>query len=277
MAEPTILAEAAATAGSSSTLVLTILLAIVLAGGIGWYVLNAQSAAISSSSISLASGGGSSASKKRNNTILITGPLGSGKTALWCQLRFQDRKKRPTQTSMSINASECFINEVTTHLVDVPGHQKYRLERDSHLQAARGVIFMVDAAAVADEIRQTAELLYDVLADPHVQERETAVLLLCNKQDEQSALSNLRIRKMLEDEIDKLRSTRQAGLERLGEDAADAAGDEKAGDFLGYDGKAFSFDDVPNIVQFNESSMVLGHDAGGLEQIERWIADTLHG
>ncbi|KAJ1965495.1 hypothetical protein GGI12_000717 [Dipsacomyces acuminosporus] len=282
MAEPTILSKAVASStGNAATIIITLLLGVVLAGAVGWYVLNRQSAAISSSSYALATGGGSAvASKQRNNTILITGPVGSGKTELWCKLRFKNGKRPRTQMSMSVNAAESFINEAKAYLVDIPGHQKYRFEQVSHLAVARGVVFMVDSTAVADELRQTAELLYDTLANAYVQKKETPILFICNKQDEKSALSNIRIRQLLEDEIDKLRSSRQAGLDSLGVgSAADGAAndEEEASDFLGYDGKKFSFDDLPNSVQFNESSMALAHDASGLEQIEVWISDTIHG
>ncbi|KAJ1662899.1 hypothetical protein GGF38_003264, partial [Coemansia sp. RSA 25] len=110
-------------------------------------------------------------------------------------------------------------------------------------------------------------------------------------QDDPMALSNVRVKALLEDEIDKLRASRQAGLDSLraahvaasgargaaaGGDDDDAAADERISDFLGYDGKKFSFEDLPNPIQINESSLVLGHDTSGLEQVERWIADTLH-
>ncbi|KAJ2898745.1 hypothetical protein IWW38_001253 [Coemansia aciculifera] len=296
MAESIPLIQDAVSGGSSLYVVVGTLL-VVLVGALVWFLLNQQSAAISSQSIALASGnslhGLSSAQKKRNNAIVVVGPVGAGKTALWTLLRYPDSTDQPqTQTSMSVNAAEVHINESNAYLVDIPGHQKYRLDRDSYLPMARGIIFVVDSARVAETIRPTAELIYDVLANNKVQTNETPLLLLCNKQDEPMALANVRIKALLEDEIDKLRASRQAGLDSLrdahvaasgtgsatagGGDDDDAAADERISDFLGYDGKKFSFEDLPNPIQINESSLVLGHDTSGLEHIERWIADTLH-
>ncbi|KAJ1905312.1 hypothetical protein GGI01_002925 [Coemansia sp. RSA 376] len=291
MAEPSPLLQAAGSGGTGLYMLIGTLL-VVLVGAFVWYLLNQQSAAISSQSMALASGnsihGLSSAQKKRNNAIVLVGPMGAGKTALWTRLRFPDSTSQPeTQTSMSVNAAEAHINESNAYLVDIPGHQKYRLDRDSYLPMARGIIFVVDSTRLSETIRSTAELVYDVLANAKVQTNETPLLLLCNKQDDPLALSNTRVKALLEDEIDKLRASRQAGLDSLRDahvaasgaaagDDDDAAAEERISDFLGYDGKKFSFEDLPNPIQFNESTLILGHDTSGLELIESWIADTLH-
>ncbi|KAJ2026446.1 hypothetical protein GGI06_000157 [Coemansia sp. S85] len=294
MAEPTPLLQAPGSGGTGLYMLVGTLL-IALIGALVWYVLNQQSAAISSQSMALASGnsihGLTSAQRKRNNAIVVVGPMGAGKTALWTRLRFPDSATQPeTQTSMSVNSAKAHINESKAYLVDIPGHQKYRLDRDSYLPMARGIIFVVDSACVTETVRTTAELIYDVLANKKVQTNETPMLLLCNKQDDPMALSNTRVKALLEDEIDKLRASRQAGLDSLRDahvaasgaaaggdgDDDDAAADERTSDFLGYDGKKFSFEDLPNPIQINESSLVLGHDMSGLELIESWVADTLH-
>ncbi|KAJ2068890.1 hypothetical protein GGH13_004740 [Coemansia sp. S155-1] len=291
MAEPSPLLQTAGSGGTGLYMLIGTLL-VVLVGAFVWYLLNQQSAAISSQSMALASGnsihGLSPAQKKRNNAIVLVGPMGAGKTALWTRLRFPDSTSQPeTQTSMSVNAAEAHINESNAYLVDIPGHQKYRLDRDSYLPMARGIIFVVDSTRLSETIRSTAELVYDVLANAKVQTNETPLLLLCNKQDDPLALSNTRVKALLEDEIDKLRTSRQAGLDSLRDahvaasgaaagDDDDAAAEERISDFLGYDGKKFSFEDLPNPIQFNESTLILGHDTSGLELIEGWIADTLH-
>ncbi|KAJ2678781.1 hypothetical protein GGH99_005619 [Coemansia sp. RSA 1285] len=252
-----------------------------------------------------------------NNAIVITGPAQSGKTSLWYHLRFPAPRNRhednnnnsnsnsnnsgsadaniddgsktmtsarapslpETLASMAINTVETDIHEGRALLIDIPGHPKFKFDRDSHLALAKGVLFVIDSSTIAQSVRATAEALYEVLANKSVQEKECPVLLLCNKQDEPSSVSNTRIKAMLEDEINSLRASRQASAKSLGhanyDDDDDAAAEEKAADFLGYDGKKFSFEDLSNPVQLNESSMVIGHDAGGFEHIERWIADTV--
>ncbi|KAJ2162625.1 hypothetical protein GGF46_000498 [Coemansia sp. RSA 552] len=284
------MADSAVAASGSGAIIATTVLVLVVAGAVGWYVLNQQSAAISRQSIAIATGTAATSgalSKKSKTTVVITGPMDGGKTSLWCHLRFTTTSSKGavphTQTSMAVNVADAFVEETQAYLVDVPGHQKYSFDRDAQLEAARAIVFVVDSSAATGVIRQTAETLYDVLAHRSVQQRECPLLVLCNKQDLPGALANSRIKEMLEAEIDSLRSSRQAGLDSLsgtvhGSLAAhddDAAAEEKASDFLGYDGKKFSFEDLANPVQFNESSMVLGHDAGGLEAVERWIADSL--
>ncbi|KAI9502800.1 hypothetical protein GGI25_005184 [Coemansia spiralis] len=284
-------------------LVLIIAILLLISGALVWFVLNQQSAAISKQGIALAAGTPAASllatrRGKVDNAVVITGPSGSGKTSLWYHLRFptfrsssgdQNKKALPdTQTSMAINTAETDVHEANALLVDVPGHPKFKFDRDSHLALAKGVVFVVDSSTISQSLRPIAESLYDVLANSHIQRKECPVLLLCNKQDEPSSLSNTRIKAMLEDEIDRLRSSRQAALDSLRDTGSDLqpskylagndddAAEEKANDFLGYDGKKFSFEDLQTPVQINESSMFVGHDAGGLEQIERWIADTIH-
>ncbi|KAJ2225738.1 hypothetical protein H4R99_005567 [Coemansia sp. RSA 1722] len=279
------------TTSSASTLLLFGTVFIIAVSGIVWLVLQKQSAAISTKNLALASGTSVAAlqsSKKRNNTVLITGPMGAGKTALWCYVRFPENKAAPkTQTSMAVNSAEVKVGDTDICLVDVPGHQKHRFDRDAFLPVARGIVFVVDSVAVSQNLTSTTELLYDVLANKHVQQKETPVLILCNKQDDPSALSNLRIKSMLEEEINRLRASRQADLGSLrnvgavsgagnNDDDDDEAAAEKASDFLGYDGKRFSFEDLPNAVQINESSMAMNMDIGGTEQINSWIIELFN-
>ncbi|KAJ2628911.1 hypothetical protein H4R22_003629 [Coemansia sp. RSA 1290] len=253
-----------------------VLLVLALAG---WYLLQQQSAAISNKSLAMASGSASSTSSKQPK-VVITGLMNTGKTALWCHLRFSQTSVKSaapmTQTSMALNIAEAYVNETRALLVDVPGHQKFHFDRTTQLSQARAVVFVVDSAQLAKNTREAAECLYEVLANQHVQEKEVPVLVVCNKQDDPLALANTRIQALLEDEIDRLRGSRQAGLDSVQDTAYDdAAAEERARDFLGFEGKRFAFEDVVSPVQFNEATMVVGHDAGGLEQIERWIADAL--
>ncbi|KAJ2723876.1 hypothetical protein GGI07_002339 [Coemansia sp. Benny D115] len=267
--------------GGFGSMLITSSLVIVLISAIGWFVLNKKSAEISKKSLAMAAGTSVSAlQSKKRNMVVITGPMGGGKTALWCYLRFPDHNAAPrTQTSMSVNSAEIKLEDTSIYLVDIPGHQKYRFDRDTHLDSARSVIFVVDSTTISKDIRATAEQLYEVLANTHVQEKEVPVLIVCNKQDDASAISNTKIKALLETEMDNLRNSRQAGLESLKDTAAhndDDAAVERASDFLGYEGKKFSFEDLPNAVQVNEASMAMGMSVGGMEQITAWIVDSLN-
>ncbi|KAJ1733203.1 hypothetical protein LPJ61_001678 [Coemansia biformis] len=250
--------------------VLAGVVALALAGLAGWFLLQRQSAAIGLTNLG-------TAAARKSKSVVLTGPMGAGKTALWCYLRFSDTSATQavprTQTSMAVNTSEARIGEANVYLVDVPGHQKYRFDRDAQLAAASAVVFVVDSVQAARDVRLTAEALYDVLASDGLQERECPVLVLCNKQDSALAASNERVRAALESEINTLRASRQQALDSLGAAAHDDA--DKASDFLGFEGKAFSFEDLATPIQFNESSMALGRGAGGLEMVEQWIAGAL--
>ncbi|KAJ1834040.1 hypothetical protein LPJ63_002278 [Coemansia sp. RSA 2711] len=273
------MADAGEQSGGGSMFLASSLLALALAALIGWYLVQQQSAAISQKSLAIARG---TTTRARGQRVVITGPPGTGKTALWLHLRFTatsaGRAVPRTQTSLAVNEADAFVDETCACLVDVPGHPRFARERDEQLRGARAVVFVLDGAAVARDVRPTAEALYDVLACRHVQDSECPVLVVCNKQDDPLALANSRAKLLLEAEFDVLRASRQAGLDSLqaARDADDAAAEERAADYLGVDGKPFAFEDLALPVQFNEASMMVGHDAGGLEHIERWIADALH-
>ncbi|KAJ2771571.1 hypothetical protein IWQ56_000357 [Coemansia nantahalensis] len=245
-------------------------LVLALAGLAGWFLLQRHSAAIQQTNLG-------AAAARKSRAVVIAGRMGAGKTALWCHLRFPETSATQavprTQTSMAVNASEARVAGARVHLVDVPGHQKYRADRDAQLAAASAVVFVVDSVDAARDVRPAAEALYDVLASGGLQDRECPVLVLCNKQDDSRAASNERVRAALEAEIDTLRASRQQALDSLGAAAHDDA--DRASDFLGFEGKAFSFEDLATPVQFNEASMALGRSAGGLEMVEQWIADAL--
>ncbi|KAJ2712137.1 hypothetical protein H4R19_002909 [Coemansia spiralis] len=257
-------------AGGSVLAVLAGVLALALAGLAGWFLIQKQSAAIGLTNLGVAAA-------RKSKAVVIAGPMGAGKTALWCYLRFPETSATQavprTQTSMAVNASEAQVAGASVYLVDVPGHQKYRADRDAQLAAASAVLFVVDSVEAARDVRPAAEALYAVLASGGLQDRECPVLVLCNKQDDARAASNKRVQAALEAEIDVLRASRQQALDSLGGAAHSDA--DRASDFLGFEGKAFSFEDLATPVQFNESSMTLGRGAGGLEMVEQWIADAL--
>jgi signal recognition particle receptor subunit beta len=147
---------------------------------------------------------------------------------------------------------------------DTPGHGKLRASQGiSQLQAMshsndaktklRGVVFMVDTAALVDEatLRDSATYLHDVLLI--LQKRalnkgkssakvavEVPVLVAANKQDLFTALPPGSVREKLEAEIDRIRKSKTKGLL----DASADSGVEVAEDeILGNDGgpERFSF------------------------------------
>lgn len=117
---------------------------------------------------------------------------------------------------------------------DTPGHGKLRttqglaelqsmaLTKDSSARL-RGVIFVVDTAALVDEavLRDTATYLHDILLVLQKRElnkssskrlSEISVLVAANKQDLFTALPPGSVKEKLEAEIDRIRKSKTKGL-----------------------------------------------------------------
>ncbi|EFJ29064.1 SRP receptor, beta subunit [Selaginella moellendorffii] len=193
--------------------------------------------------------------RKKRNTIVILGLSGSGKTALFYQLRDASLYEG-TVTSMVPNEDTFLLHSEISksgkikpvHVVDLPGHPKLRPLLDDYLPKAQGILFMVDALDFVPNVRSTAEYLYEVLSKPLVVKRKLPVLIVCNKCDKVTAHSVDFIRKQLEKELDKLRVTRTT-LE-----GSDVAAEIKPG----IDGEPFKFSHCVNKVTMVETSVITG-------------------
>ncbi|KAK0737166.1 signal recognition particle receptor beta subunit-domain-containing protein [Apiosordaria backusii] len=190
-------------------------------------------------------------------------------------------------------------------LVDTPGHPKLRASSLMRLNAAeptiksslvsdggakskiKAVVFMVDAAALADgdALPSTAEYLYDVLLT--LQKRfhsrggsrapaSMPVLVAANKLDLFTALPAALVKSNLEAELGRIRAARSKGLldSGIGQDDVDA-GEE--GDWLGGDGsEKFSF---AQMMEFDVDVDVIGGsvigDGPGAEKWWKWIGERV--
>ncbi|KAJ7300107.1 hypothetical protein O6H91_09G095100 [Diphasiastrum complanatum] len=202
--------------------------------------------------------------RKKSDTILIVGLSGSGKTVLYYQLR-DGSTHEGTVTSMQPNEDRFVLHSElekkgklrAVHVVDVPGHARLRPKLDEFLRQAQGIIFMVDALDFMPNIRPTAEYLFEVLSKPLVVKKKIPVLLVCNKMDKVTAHSMDFIRKQLEKEIDKLRTTQSSISEA----------DLSSGVFLGTQGEAFKFTQCTNKLTVVESSALTGK----ISEVEQFI------
>ncbi|KAL5540083.1 hypothetical protein UlMin_043154 [Ulmus minor] len=204
--------------------------------------------------------------RTKSNTIVLTGLSGSGKTILFYQLR-DGSSHQGTVTSMEPNEgtfvlhSEKVKNGKTkpVHLVDVPGHSRLRAKLDEFFPQAAGIVFVVDALEFLPNCRAASEYLYDILTNASVVNKKIPVLILCNKTDKVTAHTKEFIRKQMEKEIDKLRTSRSAIS------AADIANDFQ----LGVAGEAFSFSQCQNKVTVAEASGLTGE----ISQVEQFIRE----
>jgi signal recognition particle receptor subunit beta len=159
---------------------------------------------------------------------------------------------------------EATRNPIRYRLKDTPGHGKLRqtqgiaelvsMSSSKDLKTKiRGLLFMVDTAALVDEatLRDTASYLHDVLLvlqqralgkgkSSTKRDAEIPVLIAGNKQDLFTALPAGSVREKLEGEIERIRKSKSKGLMDAG---GGAGGEEEEEEVLGDDdGKGvFSF------------------------------------
>ncbi|KAJ5333480.1 Small GTPase superfamily ARF type [Penicillium brevicompactum] len=129
---------------------------------------------------------------------------------------------------------EAIRNPIRYRVRDTPGHGKLRVsqglaELSTMAQSKdiktrlRGVLFMVDTAALVDEatLRDTATYLHDVLlvlqkraknGSSSKRTTEIPVLVAANKQDLFTALPPGSVREKLEAEIERIRKSKNKGL-----------------------------------------------------------------
>lgn len=82
--------------------------------------------------------------------------------------------------------------------MDLPGHPQLRFLASHYLPVAKAVLFFVDSSSFGKQVRETAEALYDVLADPKMAPR---LVVVCNKQDLWTSWGWERIKEELEKEM----------------------------------------------------------------------------
>ncbi|CAG7938431.1 unnamed protein product [Penicillium salamii] len=222
-----------------------------------------------------------------SSNFLLLGPSGAGKTAFTTLLEAKSspasNKSHTTHTSQQSTLAtatlpptvptasnryrsdndpslkEAIRNPIRYRVRDTPGHGKLRVSQGlAELRAMalskdiktklRGVLFMVDTAALVDEstLRDTATYLHDVLlvlqkraknGSSSKRTTEIPLLVAANKQDLFTALPPGAVKEKLEAEIDRIRQSKNKGLL----DAAETEVEDEEEILANDDQETFSF------------------------------------
>lgn len=182
-------------------------------------------------------------SRNKDIDVLFLGPTGGGKTVLThliCDGEIPDTitSMKPATHSFSAGKSR------PTTVVDFPGHPRLRSQLSDSLRRTKKIIFVIDSSKVQTQIRDTAEFLYDLFTNPAM-DNGPPLLIACNKSDIPGARPPARVKLALQQEIEKIRKTRQS-LEVVGDSDVIP---------LGRDGVEFSIErDSPVEVSFSATS-----------------------
>nr|QXF29079.1 SRb [Planomonas micra] len=188
----------------------------------------------------LLSRGGSS---KRSMTVLV-GPVGGGKTALFHRLVHGGWAE--TYTSMKENEAAA--------VVDVPGHPRLLPVLADFLPVAKGIVFVIDAAAYKTRLNDTTELLYNVMTDETLIESGVPLLILLNKTDLLPDAADVVVQAVqtrLAEELTKLCATKAAAPEKT--NVEDRPNRVVAS--LVADGESFAFETAPLVTSFGTASV----------------------
>jgi len=149
--------------------------------------------------------------------------------------------------------------------VDLPGQERLRNKFfNQYKNSAKAIIYTIDSVTIQKEIRDVAEYLYTILADPVVQKNSPPILILCNKQDQPIAKGSQVIKDLLEKELNLVRVTKSSQLQSVDGQTTNT--------YIGKPGKDFEFSHISSRVEFAEGSANTGEDDNAeIQAVEEWI------
>ena len=203
----------------------------------------------------------------KGGSVVLFGPMGGGKTAMYVRLRFG--RTLPTHTSLSQSKHTFAVADAAVAggggggggraltVVDAPGTGRLRHQLLAELPNCALLVCVLDATQLAPQAKDAAGVLYDVLSHEAVARRAPRLLVVLNKSDLKGAAAAAAARKQLEAEMESVKLARTT-LQDTSERAARGALPE------GADGR-FSFAALRGGVDFVASSAT--KDAPGLGEL----------
>jgi len=198
----------------------------------------------------LRSGGGS-----RGDKLLVFGPMGSGKTCLYLQLRYG--KAQPTFTSMQPTAARFGFHSALekqggpppgpVSFVEMPGSGRLRPQLLGEAPSAAVLACVLDATRIAAQCKEAAGMLFDILTIDSVQRRAAPLIIVINKVDARGAGSAQAARAALEAEIHKVVLSRTSMV-----DTSDRA--KRLSGIADASLGPFAFDQISHKVEFISAS-----------------------
>lgn len=150
--------------------------------------------------------------------MIIVGPSNSGKTCLFNLMTTGE--PRTTVTSQEANVAHGFklSKSSKVRLMEFPGHLKLRsklLDEIRNSVNIKGLVFVIDSTVDPKQLTKTAEFLFQILQLTERRKDGVDILLACNKSEMFTARPALKIRDVLEKEIEKIIIRKQKSLEAV--------------------------------------------------------------
>eukprot|EP01028_Stygiella_incarcerata_P013243 TRINITY_DN81690_c0_g1_i1.p1 TRINITY_DN81690_c0_g1~~TRINITY_DN81690_c0_g1_i1.p1 ORF type:complete len:278 (-),score=51.65 TRINITY_DN81690_c0_g1_i1:159-902(-) len=181
-------------------------------------------------------------------SFLVVGPCDAGKT---CFVHRLAHNEFPTTcTSMKLTETWFIMGEDSqggstasvgkkVSIVDIPGHPRIREEWKEHIESTSHVLFIVDATTLKKEVHEVCSFLLDIMMHPQFQKRVIPISIVLNKSDIFTSLPKEGARKLMEAEIEMIRS-RTGDLKDLDGDVGVSASGKLRG--LSIPGESFTFE-----------------------------------
>lgn len=221
---------------------------------------------------------GKHVNKNREPTFIIAGPSNSGKTCLYNLLTIEKFRSTVMTQEPSVTHSFKLKGSPPVRLMDFPGHLKLRNKLLMELKNSsnvKGIIFMIDSTVDPKEMTKTAEFLFQILQLTEREKNGVDILLACNKSDSFAARQPLKIKGVLEKEIEKIIQRKRSSL---GTVSGSLVGSRDADDHEASDSENLDLLDVSNEFEFaaiegNVDAFEGSVSKGNIEKWNCWICE----